>query len=162
MMRENESDSGGGWEQRPEYVNPWASRDSSDGDRGSGAGPLPPENDDQHTVAFGTPAGRYGQDPFATQPGYGNQARNDPWYGNGHSDDIGFGPPGSPPPDRPRRGGRFLIFVAVAALAGSIGAGVTVALDHQGNAPAVPGLPLGNIPAPHNNAAGSGSSSKPF
>jgi S1-C subfamily serine protease len=176
MMRENESDSGGGWEQRPEYVNPWASRDSSEDDRGSGSGPLPPDNDDQHTVAFGTPAdpgGRYGQDRFAAQPGYGNQgaygnqAGNDPWYDGGHSDNAGFGTPGwgapgSPPPDRPRRGGRFLIFVAVAALAASIGAGVTVALDHQGSAPAVPGLSSGDIPAPHNNSAGSGSSSKPL
>jgi S1-C subfamily serine protease len=49
----------------------------------------------------------------------------------------------------------LLIYVAVAALAASIGAGVTVALDGQSTGTA-PGISSGDVPAPHNNATSSG------
>ena len=209
-MRENESDSGGGWEQPPEYVNPWAPRDQAPaagtpGRRAPRTGPergSPPENGAQETVAFGTPAeagnqagywmppehgstGRQGTGASRAtggQPGVpgasratGRRATEQPGYGqggygqggsSGHGDDSGFGAagwgmPGSPPPGRPRRGGRFLIYVAIAALAASIGAGVTVALDNQ-NAASAPAVSSGDVPAPHNNASGSGSSAAPL
>jgi S1-C subfamily serine protease len=188
-MRENESDSEGGWEQPPEYVNPWAARDQApdtgrpaDGPPGPDPDAVPPpENSAQDTIAFGTPPGSgnqagywmqpdygpggYGQAGHGSQPGYGQGGYGQGGYG-GHGDDSGFGaagwgPPGSPPPGRPRRGGRFLIYVAIAALAASIGAGVTVALDNQNTAPA-PANSSGDVPTPHNNASGSGSSAAPL
>ena len=82
-MRENDSDSGGGWQQPPEYVNPWAPRDEGGAARAPGpaanAAP-PPENDVQDTIAFGRPAGQdngygqgtYGQPSYASPPGYGD------------------------------------------------------------------------------------------
>ena len=214
-MRENESDSEGGWEQPPEYVNPWAPRDQAPAAGTPAAGPpgpdpnpnpAPPENGAQETVAFGTPAGsgnqagywmqpEYGQAGSGSQPGYGSQPGSGQGgygqggygqggygqggygqggygqggYGQGGSGgrgDGGFGAagwamPGSPPPERPRRGGRFLIYVAIAALAASIGAGVTVALDNQNTASA-PAISSGDVPAPHSNASGSGSSAAPL
>ncbi len=184
-MRDNESDSGGGWEQPPEYVNPWAPRDRAPvaGNPAAGTpGPdpnaaPPPENGARDTVAFGRPAGSgnqagYWMQPESGQGGYGQGGYGQGGYGQGgygsggHGDDSGFGAagwamPGSPPPRRPRRGGRFLIYVAIAALAASIGAGVTVALDNQNTASA-PAVSSGDVPAPHNNASGSGSSAAPF
>jgi S1-C subfamily serine protease len=78
-----------------------------------------------------------------SQPGYGQA-----WY---------WAPP-DPPPGRPSRGGRFLVYLAVAALAAGIGAGVTVAVDRHGAAPSAP-ISSNDVPGPHNNAAGSGASS---
>ena len=49
----------------------------------------------------------------------------------------------------------------MAALAAGIGAGVTVALDGHGAAPAA-GISSSDVPGPHDNAAGSGSSSAPL
>ena len=49
----------------------------------------------------------------------------------------------------------------MAALAAGIGAGVTVALDHHGAAPSA-GISSNDVPGPHDNAAGSGSSSAPL
>jgi len=235
-MRENESDSGGGWERPPEYVNPWASRDE-DGAAGTSVSeantaPLP-DDGAQDTIAFGTPpVGRRGQGSYAQpvygdrsghgyqaepgnhwgygptgdgsqsgygqagfgqaggegQPGYGQagfgQAGGEgqlgsgqpgegsqPGYGQGgygqgaygqSGDGGGFGTGGwgalgEPPSGRRGRGRRFLIYVAVAALAASIGAGVTVALDGQSTGSA-PGISSGDVPAPHNNASSSGAS----
>ena len=69
-MRESDSDSGGGWQQPPEYVNPWVPRDEGGAARAPGpaanAAP-PPENDVQDTIAFGRPAGQdngYGQGTY--------------------------------------------------------------------------------------------------
>jgi S1-C subfamily serine protease len=198
-MRENDSDSGGGWQQPPEYVNPWAPRDESDAARASGpaanAAP-PPENDVHDTIAFGRQAGQdngygqggYGQPSYASppsppsppgpgdqpwyasQPGYGDQpGSGQEGYGpaggygpaaGGYGDDGGFGwgIPGPPPPQR-RRGRRFGVYVAVAALAASVGAGLTVTLDNNQSSAAASGVSSNEVPGPHNNASGTGSSS---
>ncbi|HEX6526221.1 MAG TPA: trypsin-like peptidase domain-containing protein [Streptosporangiaceae bacterium] len=68
----------------------------------------------------------------------------------------GYGGYGAPPPPRSRRGGRLLIYLAVAAVAASIGAGATVAIN-QGAPASSAGVSAHNIPAQHNNAPGSGS-----
>ena len=51
----------------------------------------------------------------------------------------------------------MLVYVAVAALAASIGAGVTVAFGGHSAAPAA-GVSSSDVPGPHNNASGSGAS----
>ncbi len=110
---------------------------------------------------------------YGSQDGYGQagyQGRGDSGQGGGgnpagHQAGGGYGAPGwaapDPPPGRPGRGGRFLVYLAVAALAAGIGAGATVALNHHGPAPAA-GISSNDVPAPHNNAAGTGSSSAPL
>jgi S1-C subfamily serine protease len=65
--------------------------------------------------------------------------------------------PGSTPPERPRRRGRFLVYLAVAVLAASVGAGVTGALDSQ-NTESGSGISSSDVPGPDANASGSGSS----
>jgi S1-C subfamily serine protease len=234
-MRENESDSGDGGQQPPEYVSPWAPRGETEVPQapGSESNATPPsESGPADTIAFGTPpspAGGYGQpvtpsygsrphwwkqptsasqpehrnEPgyanqpggggqpgWWNQPGPGNQAGygNQPGYGQaGHGDSGGSGSfgasgeagnsggfgasgeaggsgwtlPGFPPPERPKRRGHFLVYVVVAALAASIGAGLTVALDNQ-NSSAASGISSSDVPAPRNNAAGSGSSASPL
>ncbi len=210
-MQENESDGEGGWSQPDEYVSPWAPRDEDASARWPGANAArPPENDDQDTIAFGSPAsssrrdgqGSSGQPGYGSQPGdeqvwygsqdsHGSQGYGDQGYGNqagygnqgygnqagydqegyqggpdsgdpaGHQAGGGYGAPGcaspDPPPGRPGRGGRFLVFLTVAALAAGIGAGITVALNHHSRAPAA-GISSGDVPGPNNNAPGSGSS----
>ena len=179
-MGENDSDGEGGWAQPPGYVSPWAPRDE-DRDEGEAAGMRwpgadaapPPENGCQDTIAFGTPPGHGNQDGYGNQSGYGQA-----WYGNGyetqgqggggepasHRAGGGFGAPGWPRPDTPPRpsgrGGRFLVYVAVAALAASIGAGVTVALSNHSAASSA--ISSRDVPGPHNNASGSGASSAPL
>jgi S1-C subfamily serine protease len=144
-MRENDSDGDDGWAQSPGYVSPWAPRDE-DRDEGEAARARWP----QDTVAFGTPTG------YGNQPGYGQS-----WYqGQGGSGEPGWAMP-EPPPGPSARGGRFLVYVAVAALAASIGAGVTVAVSHHGAASPA-GVSSRDVPGPHNNAAGSGASSAPL
>ena len=187
MMRENQSDGEGGWSQPHEYVSPWAPRDAGEdaGTRGPEPGPAsPPENGYQDTIAFGAPPSSPARDGqgFA-QPGYGNQpAYGQAWSdhpagpasqdghqipgdsGNaaGHHAGGGYGAPEwptpDPPPGRPGRGGRFLVYLIVAALAAGIGAGATVALHHHSPAPSA-GISSNEVPGPHDNAAGSGSSS---
>ncbi len=112
---------------------------------------------------YGAQAGYRSQDDYGAQAGYQAQASEDP---GGHRAGGGHGATGrathDPPPGRRGRGGRFLVYVAVAALAASIGAGVTVAADSQSPAPAA-GISSNNtVPGPRNNAAGSGSSSAPL
>ncbi len=51
------------------------------------------------------------------------------------------------------------MYVAVAALAASVGAGLTVALDNNQSPAAASGISSNEVPAPHNNASGSGPSS---
>ena len=146
----------------------------------------PPENGYQDTIAFGSPpspSGRDGQGPYV-QPGYESQGyenqgdENQAGYGQGgypgrgdsgdpagHQAGGGYGTAGwalpDPPPGRPGRGGRFLVYLTVAVLAAGIGAGVTVALNHHGAAPSA-GISSSEVPGPHDNAAGSGSSSAPL
>ena len=185
-MRENDSDGEGGWAQSPGYVSPWVPRDEDRDEaedtraRWSGANAVSPaEHGYQDTVAFGTPAGHgsrpdYGQAWYGNQPGHGSQ----PDYGQrGYQGQAGSGEPAShragggiggpgwgmpgPPPRPSGRGGRLLVYVAVAALAASIGAGVTVAVGQHGAAQSA-GISSGDVPGPHNNASGSGSSSAPL
>jgi S1-C subfamily serine protease len=62
----------------------------------------------------------------------------------------------------------MLIYVVVAALAASIGAGATVVLGHHHANPGTAaagvssGVSSGEVPAPHDNASGSGASSAPL
>jgi S1-C subfamily serine protease len=186
MMRENESDGDGGWSQPHEYVRPWAPRDEGEdaGTRSPEANATPPSENGQDTIAFGTPSSSSGPDGQGSyvQPGYGSQPGGQAWYGSqdgygqggygqgdsgdpaGHQAGGGYGAPGwarsDLPPGRPGRGGRFLVYVAIAGLAAGIGAGVTVALNHHGTAPSA--AISNNVPGPHNNAAGSGFSSAPL
>ncbi len=125
----------------------------------------------ENQAGYGSQAGQenqagYGQAWYGSQDGYGQGG-----YGQGDSGDPaghqaggGYGPPGwarsDLPPGRPGRGGRFLVYIAIAGLAAGIGAGVTVALNQHGTAPSA--AISNNVPGPHNNAAGSGSSSAPL
>ena len=60
----------------------------------------------------------------------------------------------TPPPRRPGRGGRFLVYIAVAALAAGIGAGITVAMDNH-NSVSPPGISSRDIPVPHDDSGSS-------
>jgi len=115
----------------------------------------------------GNQSGYRPQSGFGSQAGYHSQAgyqgsSQDPGR---HQAGGGYGTPGwalpEPPPGRPGRGGRFLVYITVAALAASIGAGVTVALGRHSAAPAA-GVSSNQVPGPHDNAAGSGASSAPL
>jgi S1-C subfamily serine protease len=108
--------------------------------------------------AYGSPP-RYGD-----QPGYGQASsggvggtEGSAGYGDSGQGPSGWALPGSTPPERPRRGGHFVVYLAVAALAASVGAGVTVALDGQ-NTQSAAGISASDVPGPHANASGSGSS----
>jgi len=157
-MRENESDGAGGWWQPPE---------EDAGTRRPGPDEAPrPASDYPDTIAFGAPAGSPG---YGNQASYGDQAGYGPtWPGGqgGYPPQGGGGAPGWPTPDpppgrRPPRGGRLLIYVAVAALAASIGAGATVAFGGHRAAPAA-GVSSGDVPGPHDNASGTGASAAPL
>jgi len=159
-MRENESDSGGDWPGPYDYISPWAARDT-----GGASADLP--SDPQETIAFGTPADEAGQGS------YGQRRYADPWYGSAWdesrhgSPDGGYGSssgrsvsgggwdPG-PGRRRARRRGHLRVYLAVAALAAAVGAGLTVAFDGPGSSPAA-GVTSPDIPSPHDNATGSGS-----
>ena len=188
MMRENESDGAGDWRQSSGPGSPGGprheNRDEGAETRWPGPDATPaPESGHPDTFAFGSPAGSPGdpgyrqagsgqtwygnqdsygnQDGHGSQDGHGNQGdyRNQGDYGNSGG---GGGTPGWPPPDPPRersgRGGRLLVYVAVAALAASIGAGATVAFGEHHATPAA-GVSSGDVPGPHDNASGSGASS---
>jgi S1-C subfamily serine protease len=270
-MRENDSDSGDGWQQPSGYVSPWESRDEGEAARTSEPAPsaAPPlDNGTQDIISFGNqsdPDGGYGQ-PGYGQPTYGTpppsyasgsgsgdqpNPQSQPWYasqpgagepgsvgeplgsgpasygsegyepggygagaggsgtepggygaaaggygtepggygaaaggygsepggygasaggsgaGTGGSDGFGsfgsgtaggWGAPGSPPRPPRRRGRHAGVYVAVALLAASVGAGLTVALDNNPTPEAAPGISSNDVPAPHSNAAGSGAS----
>jgi S1-C subfamily serine protease len=149
-MRENESDGAGGWWQSPEP-------DAGTRRPGPDAAP-PPDSDYPDTIAFGTPPGAPGQayygnqDGFPGQGGYGNQ-------GGGAA--PGWTMPEPPPGRRSPRGGRLLVYLAVAALAAGIGAGATVAFGGHSPAPAA-GVSSSEVPGPHDNASGSGASAAPL
>ena len=152
-MRENESDGAGGWWQSPE-------QDAGTRRPGPDAAP-PPDSDYPDTIAFGTPPGlpagtrptRYGnQDGYPGQGGYGNQ-------GGGAA--PGWTMPEPPPGRRSPRGGRLLVYLAVAALAAGVGAGATVAFGGHSPAPAA-GVSSSDVPGPHDNASGSGASAAPL
>ena len=152
MMRDNESDGDGGWVQPSGYADPWGSPP-----------PQRPSGEYPDTVAYGTPAGYGSQGGY---PGYGSQGNQGAsgWYpGGGSGDFLG------PQDDGPKgsgRGGRMLVYVLVAMLAAGIGAGATVIVGHHGSpAPAAgvsAGVSSGEVPGPHDNASGSGSSTAPL
>jgi S1-C subfamily serine protease len=81
-------------------------------------------------------------------------------YGTAGPGGYGTGGPGGTgesPAERlrGRRGGHWLVYLTVAALAAGVGAGLTAALD--GGGPAAPGpISSQDIPTPSDNAAGSG------
>jgi S1-C subfamily serine protease len=144
-MRQNESDGEGGWEQPPDYISPWASgADSGYADRAGYR-----DQDGYGPAWYGSQAGGYEAQRGGGEPG-------------AHQAGGGFGTPGwtrpEPPPGRKGRGGRFGVYIAVAALAAGIGAGVTVAVSRH-SAPPAPGFSSHDVPGPGRNAAGSGSSS---
>ena len=154
MMRENESDGAGDWWQPPE-------EDAGTRRPDPDAAPRP-DSDYPDTLAFGTPAG---------SPGYGSQASYGPaWHGGqsgyppqgqGGGGAPGWAAPDPPPGRRGPWGGRLLVYVAVAALAAGIGAGVTVAFGGHRAAPAA-GVSSNDVPGPHDNASGSGASAAPL
>ena len=164
-MRENDSDSGEGWQQPSGYVSPWAPRD--EGDAAPAAGPAPGpaanaasplENDVPDTISFGSSRREAGPDGYG-QPSYGQSGSGQPSYGEsgygqpssargtgraraagdgqtrsggygaegyepggyGSGNAGGWGEPGPVPPPR-RRGRRLGVYIAVAALAASVGA----------------------------------------
>ena len=87
-MRENESDSGDGWQGSRDYISPWAAPDPGGTDQAPADGPdLPPESGRPDTIAFGgltDEAGGPGRGSYV-QRGYG-----DPWYGSDR-DEPGYG-----------------------------------------------------------------------
>ena len=185
-MRENESDSEGGWQQPDGDLIPWAPRDADQADQAPriGAHGAPPAGaGDQETIAFGGPGddrgsgsegppgagdpwygGEYGQGEYGGggygQGGYGQGRGQGGYgrYGQGGYGSAGWGLPAPPPPRRSGRCGRFGVYLAVAALAAGIGAAATVVLDQHDSVPAS-GVSASDIPVPPGNAAGSGSSS---
>jgi len=94
-------------------------------------------------------AGGYGDLGGYRAGGSGGHAGGDGFGG------AGWGVPGVPPAPRRRRGGRFMVYLAVAALAAFVGAGVTIAFGGTDGSAA--GVSSRDVPAPHSNAAGSGS-----
>ena len=141
MMRDNESD-------------------DDEATRARWLGVPPSEDSHQDFIAFGTPAWSSGDDQGSYRtPGYQGYGLADGGFGTagwGHASPLPPEPPELPGP--PGRGQRFLIYVAVAALAASIGAGVTVAVNHHGAPPAA-GISPNDVPGPHDDAPGSGHSS---
>src|SRR6516164_4509545 len=157
MMRENDSDGASGWWQSAGPGGPGGPREENR-DAAATRWPGPdataaPDSDYPDTIAFGSPAGSTG-DPGYGQAWYGNQDGNGNQGGGGAP---GWPPPG-PPPGRSARGGRLLVYLAVAVVAASIGAGATVAFGQHHSEPAA-GVSAGQVPGPSNNASGSGASS---
>jgi S1-C subfamily serine protease len=97
----------------------------------------------------------YGQ-PGYGQPGYGQHGYGQPYqggygaWGGGQQPWGGYGSP--PPPPHGSRFGRFLAYVAVAALAAGAGAGAAVALNHSASSP----------PPSASNNSGGGVQQNPF
>jgi S1-C subfamily serine protease len=125
-----------------------------------------PQQDYGH-AAYGQP--EYGQ-PGAGQPGYGQPGYGQPGYGQ--PPEGGYGPwsggsgapggqypwggYGTPPPPPPgSRFGRFLAYVAVAALAAGVGAGAAIALSHTASSPSAQSPQIAN-------PGGNGGQQNPF
>jgi len=170
-MHENDSDGAGGW---------WQSPEQDAGTRRPDPGAAPPSDSDYpDTIAFGTPPGSPGprnqagpgnQGGHGNQGGYGDQAGyGQGYYGNqgggyggqGGGAGPGWAMPDPPPGRRSPRGGRVLVYVAVAALAAGVGAGATVAFGGHSTPPAA-GVSSSDVPGPHDNASGSGASAAPL
>jgi S1-C subfamily serine protease len=182
-MQDNDSGSEQqhGW-QPPEYVSPWTT-ESGSGGAGSadsadsndtlsfGSGQPGYGQPGYGQPGYGQPG--YGQPGYGQsaydqgygQPGYGQPAYGQPGYGQPYQGGYGtwsggpgggqhpWGAYGTPPPPPGSRFGRFLAYVAVAALAAGAGAGAAVALNHSSN-------PASS--ASGNNNAGGGVQQNPF
>ena len=146
---------------QPGYGQAWYDTEPRYGNQGQGSQAWYGSGDGYASQdAHGSRDAHASQDGYGSQDGYANRdgyASQDSYGGRG---DSGWAQP-DPAPGRARRGGRFLVYLTVAALAAGIGAGVTVALNHRGAAPSA-GISSNEVPPPHNNAAGSGSSSAPL
>ncbi len=127
--------------------------DESDGGCGREQ-PDPPEETAGDTIAFGNGPAGYDQGSYG-EDGYGPT-------GYGRYGGAGWGSPVPPPPPRrPGRNGRMLLYITVAVLAAGTGAGLTAAFGTQA-ASSSPAISASDVPVPHDNAAGSGSSSPPL
>jgi len=129
-------------------LDPWYGGDRDESQYGSYAGP--------------GPGGGYGATGgHGPGGGYGSAGGHGPGGGyGGHGPGGGYGSAGGgwdpgPPPRRARRRGHLLVYLSVAALAASVGAGLTVAFDGQGTGPSA-GISSSDIPSSHDNAASSG------
>jgi len=125
--------------------------------------------------AYGQPG--YGGPGYAAygQPGYGEQGYGQPPQGGygAWGGGPGWGGYGSPPPPPPgSRFGRFLAYVAVAALAAGVGAGAAIALNHSSDPSSSPaangsqqnpfsngGNNFGQAPSNNQNGTGNGGAS---
>ena len=105
---------------------------------------------------YGQEYGKYGQEYGRYGQEYGRYGQEYGRYGQGYGG-AGWGQPDPPRRRRGRRG----VYLAVAALAAVIGAGITVALDQHGAgpAPAASGGSSSAVPIPSGNPAGGGSPS---
>ena len=164
MMHESDGEGG---QRPPGWANSWGRRDEDQAAETPDTSPAPPatpatpaENIQPGTVSFGgqgVPSGpEQASYPRQGEPGgqvwYASEPASRP---DAPAGQFGYGG------GRRRRGRRWLIYVAVAALAAAIGAGVTVALGSQGQT-AAPAISSQDVPGPHNNAAGSGTASAPL
>jgi S1-C subfamily serine protease len=172
-MRDNEGDGASGWRQPP---GPGSHPGRPDEDAGTGW-PAPDatpaaESDYPDTIAFGSPSSSSAdpgyerawpgnQGGYGSEGGYGSQGGYRDQGGGGDGGGAPGWPTPDPPPRRSARGGRLLVYVAVAALAASIGAGATVAFGAH-HAAQTAGVSSGDVPGPHDNASGSGASSAPL
>ncbi len=159
MMRENESDREG---QPGEYVNPWVPNAGGGGTDDFGDDALVPFYADSYTApvdSYQAEPGRYRADnPHGSAAGdtiaFGSET---PDWGN-WTPDGNFWPP--PPPPTRIRGGRLLVYVGVAVVAAAIGAAATVAVNANSTTSSAGTSSHENIPAQHNNAAGSGANAR--
>jgi S1-C subfamily serine protease len=120
--------------------------ESEPGDRRETPGfPWTHPQPDDDTIAFGNA-------PSYEPPDYGPPGYGPPGYGP-HD----YGQPYEPPPPRPTRTGRLLIYLVVAAVAAGIGAGATVLFNHDVTASSA-GVSAHEIPAGHDDVPGFGDS----
>ena len=117
--------------------------------------------------AYGQPGhGQPGHSqPGQGQPGYGQPGYGHPyqggygaWSGGPGGGQLPWGGYGTPPPPQGSRFGRFLAYVAVAALAAGAGAGAAVALNHTGSSTGS----SAQSPANNTNPGGGTSQQNPF
>jgi S1-C subfamily serine protease len=132
----------GGDRDEPEY----GSYAGPGGQHGSGSGEYGPGGSEGAGFGSGGSGGGYG-----SGGSYGSGGGE---YGSGGG---GFGSGGwdQEPPPRGRRRGHLLVYLAVAAVAAVVGAGLTVAFAGPGSSPTA-GVSSSDVPSPHNNQASSG------
>jgi S1-C subfamily serine protease len=138
-----------GYPDQPGYFGP---RDAAGDENESGYGSYRGPGYGRYQDRSGYRAGGRGEGGYGAGEGrYGAGGHAEGGYGTSN-----WGLP-DPPPRRSRRGGHFGVYLAVAALAAGVGAGITIALAHHG-AGSDTGVSASDVPGPHDNAAGSGAS----